>query len=56
MNLERCLYGPAVVIWSGGIGRAKVRVEPMESTEEGERRLVELANRREKHGYRRMNG
>jgi hypothetical protein len=52
--IEQYLYGPAVVVWSGGIGRSRVRVEPMGSTEEGERRLVELATRRERNGYQRV--
>ncbi len=54
MNLERDLYGPAVVVWYGGAGVSRVRIVPVDDTEAGERELERLAALRRSHGYQRI--
>lgn len=56
MNLERDLYGPAVVCWYGGAGVSRVRIVPVNDTEAGEKELERLATLRRQHGYRLANG
>lgn len=56
MSVERCLYGPAVVVHRGGKGVSRVIVYPMPSTVAAEKELDRLAALRRKHDYKRISG
>lgn len=55
-NLERDLYGPAVVVWFGGRNVSRSMILPVADTVDGERVLQQLEARRVKHGYQRIMG